>query len=104
MKKIIGAAIGLAVLAVSTAASAHVDVAVGLGIPGAIVVPAQPVYEGPPPVAYAPPPPPVTLAYADRDDWRARDWQARRDWREREWRRHEWREHEWREHHEWRGY
>jgi hypothetical protein len=92
-KKILGAVLGVAVLAVSTAASAHVDVAIGLGVPGVVYAP-QPVYVAPPPVAYAPAP--VAVAYGDDDGWRAREWRAR-EWREREWRRHEWREHEWRE-------
>jgi hypothetical protein len=95
-KKIVGAALGLAVLAASSAASAHVDVAVGLGIRGAAYAPEQPVYVTPAPVAYAPAP--VAVAYRGDDDWRAREWHERREWREREWRRHEWREHEWREH------
>ena len=90
-KKILGAALGLAVLAASTAASAHVDVAIGLGIPGAVYAPAEPVYAPPPPVVYAPAP--VAVAYGGGDDWRAR-----------EWRRQEWREHEWRERRDWRGY
>ena len=90
-KKILGAALGLAVLAASTAASAHVDVAIGLGIPGTLYAPAEPVYAPPPPVVYAPAP--VAVAYGGGDDWRAR-----------EWRRQEWREHEWREHRDWRGY
>lgn len=68
-KMMLGAAIGVAMLAASAAASAHVDVAVGLGVPG-VVVPAQPVYAAPAPVA---------VGYAD-------DWRARRDWREHEWR------------------
>ena len=72
-------------LAASAAASAHVDVAVGLGVPG-VVVPAQPVYAAPAP---------MVVGYGD-------DWRERREWREREWREHEWRRHQaWREH-EWR--
>ena len=67
-KKILGAALGLAVLAASTAASAHVDVAIGLGIPGAVYAPAEPVYAPPPPVVYAPAP--VAVAYGGDDDWR----------------------------------
>ncbi|SIO71976.1 hypothetical protein SAMN05444172_8352 [Burkholderia sp. GAS332] len=95
-KKILGAALGLAVLAASTAASAHVDVAVGLGIPAAVYAPAEPVYAQPPAVVYAPAP--VAVAYGGDDDWRARER------REREWRRQEWRQHQWREHRDWRGY
>jgi len=87
-KKLIAAVIGFAALAASTAASAHVDLAIGVGIPAPVYVEPQPVYVAPP-VAYAPAP--VAVDYWHRDDWR-----------EREWRRHEWREHEWRDH-EWRG-
>ncbi|WP_261517528.1 hypothetical protein [Burkholderia multivorans] len=82
-KLLLGAVIGVAALAASGVASAHVDLSVGIGVPGVYTAPA-PVYVAPPPVAYAP----VGYRY---DDWRAREW------REREWRRHEWREHEWRE-------
>ncbi|PRG39045.1 hypothetical protein [Burkholderia multivorans] len=89
-KLLLGAVIGVAALAASGVASAHVDLSVGIGVPGVYTAPA-PVYVAPPPVAYAP----VGYRY---DDWRAREW------REREWRRHEWREHEWREHDRgWRG-
>jgi hypothetical protein len=92
-KIILGAALGFAVLTVSTAASAHVDLAIGVGVPVGVYAPAEPVYVAPPPVAYAPAP--VAVAYGGYDDWRAREW------REHEWRRHEWREHEWHER-EWR--
>ncbi|ABX13720.1 hypothetical protein [Burkholderia multivorans] len=89
-KLLLGAVIGVAALAASGVASAHVDLSVGIGVPGVYTAPA-PVYVAPPPVAYAP----VGYRY---DDWRAREW------REREWRRHEWREHEWRERDRgWRG-
>ena len=93
-KKIFAAVIGvgIAALAMSKAASAHVDLAVGIGIPAA------PVYVEPQ-VAYAPPP--VAVGYWNGDDgWREREWR-RREWREHEWREHEWREHAWREHHGW---
>jgi hypothetical protein len=88
-KKMLGAVVlGFAALGVTTAASAHVDVAVGLGIPVA------PIYEAPPPpvvVAQAP----VVVGYGGYGP----DWRERRA-REREWHRREWREHEWREHHD----
>ncbi len=81
--------VGIAALAMSNAASAHVDVAVGIGFPMA-----APVYVAPPQVAYAPPP--VAVGYWGGDDgWREHEW------RRREWREHEWREHEWHEHHGW---
>lgn len=97
-KKILGAVLGVAVLVVSTAASAHVDVAIGLGVPGVVYAP-QPVY-APPPVAYAPAP--VAVAYGGYDDWRAREWREH-EWRRREWREHEWHEREWRDRGRW-GY
>ena len=53
-KKILSAILGVAVLAASTAASAHVDVAIGLGVHGAVYAPTEPAYVAPPPVAYAP--------------------------------------------------
>jgi len=87
-KMMLGAAIGVAMLAASAAASAHGDVAVGLGVPG-VIVPAQTVYAAPAPVA---------VGYGYGDDWRARREWREHEWREREWRRHEaWREHEWHE-------
>jgi hypothetical protein len=96
-KRILGAILGVVVLAASTAASAHVDVAIGLGVPGAVYAPAEPAYVAPPPVAYAPAP--VAVAYDRYDDWRAREWRERRELRERELR-----EHEWRERGRWAGY
>ncbi|WP_179403456.1 hypothetical protein [Burkholderia guangdongensis] len=87
-KILIGAVLGFAALAGSTAASAHVDVAIGLGVPGVYAPAPEPVYVAPPvayaPVGYAP------VGYRD-DGWREREW------REQEWRRREWREHQWRE-------
>jgi hypothetical protein len=90
-KTIVGAALGLAVLAASTAASAHSDVAIGVGVPATVYSPAL-AYAAPP-ATYAPAL--VAVGYRDHDDWRAREW------REHKWREHEWREHEWREHHRW---
>ncbi|OJB06381.1 hypothetical protein [Burkholderia ubonensis] len=72
-KLLIGAVLGAAALAASGVASAHVDVAVGIGVPGVYASP-QPVYVAPP-VAYAP----VGYRY---DDWRAREWRERA-WRDR---------------------
>jgi len=46
-KMMLGAVLGLAVMGASAAASAHVDVAVGLGVPVETYVPAQPVYAAP---------------------------------------------------------
>jgi hypothetical protein len=85
-KKILGAVLGLGVLMASAAASAHVDVAVGIGVPGGYYAPAQPVYVAPRP-AY------VGYGYGD-------------GWREREWRREQWRHEQWRREHgrERRGY
>ena len=84
--------LGGAALCASTAALAHVDVGVAIGVPAPVYVAPAPVY-APPPVVYRPAPvyapAPVIYGgyYRDRDDWR-----------EREWRRHEWREREWHEH------
>jgi hypothetical protein len=68
----------------SASASAHVDVAVGVG---------GPVY-------YAQPAVPVVYGYDGyRDDrWREREWR-RHEWRERQWHREERREERWRDYH-----
>ncbi|MDR5751942.1 MULTISPECIES: hypothetical protein [unclassified Caballeronia] len=92
-KTILGAVLGLTVLAASTAASAHVDVAVGIGVPGYYAAP-QPVYVAPPPVA-------VAYGYGGYDDWRGREWRERREWHERHWRHEAHREERWRERHGW---
>ncbi|CAH0445159.1 hypothetical protein LMG10661_01461 [Ralstonia syzygii subsp. syzygii] len=63
--------LGGAALCASTAALAHVDVGVSIGVPAPVYAPAPVVVGG---------------GYY-RDTY----------WREREWRRREWREHEWRE-------
>ncbi|MCP3726288.1 hypothetical protein M3I53_24685 [Paraburkholderia sp. CNPSo 3272] len=47
---------GLAGTCVSTAASAHADIGVYLGVPGPVYAAPEPVYEAPPPVVYAAPP------------------------------------------------
>ena len=94
-KKMIGAVLGLAVLAASTAASAHVDLAVGIGVPAYYAAP-QPVYVAPPPVAVA------YGGYGDYDGWREREWRERREWRrERHWRHEERREERWHDRHGW---
>lgn len=93
-RTILGVVLGAAALAASSAAFAHVDVALGVNLPGAAYVPAQPAYVAAPPAAYAPAP--VAVDWRGDDDWRAREWR-RHEWREREWREHERREHQWRE-------
>ena len=80
-KNLISVIVGGAILVASSMASAHVDVGIGIGIPGPVFVPAQPVYEAPPPIVYAPAP---VAAYGYADDWR-----ERQEWRERQWRHHE---------------
>ncbi|QQC66176.1 hypothetical protein [Paraburkholderia ginsengisoli] len=100
-RKIIGAALGLVILAVSSAASAHVDVAVGVGIPLGVQTSPPPIEIGRP-VAYGPAP--LAVDYRDDGDWRARRWREHREWREHEWRREQWREHEAREHRRWGDY
>ncbi|WP_168788717.1 hypothetical protein [Paraburkholderia aromaticivorans] len=85
-KKLISMVMGGAILVASSMASAHVDVGIGIGVPGPVFVPAQPVYEAPPPIIYAPA---RVAAYGYPDDWRERDWHERQQWRERQWRHHE---------------
>lgn len=85
-KNLISAIVGGAILVASSMASAHVDVGIGIGIPGPVFIPAQPVYEAPPPIVYAPAP---VAAYGYPEDWRERDWHERQEWRERQWRHHE---------------
>ncbi|ODP33853.1 hypothetical protein [Pandoraea sp. ISTKB] len=87
MKRIlIIAALGAAAAVASTAASAHVDVGLYLGVPAPVV--AAPVYVAPQPVYVAPQPvyrapQPVVYYGRDRwDDWRERRWEHRR-WEER---------------------
>ena len=87
--KILGAVFGLAVLAASTAASAHVNLAIGVAAPVAVYAPAAPMA--------------VSYGGYGGDDWREREWR-RHEWREHEWRRERWREHEWRERHRYDGY
>ncbi|RQS56035.1 MULTISPECIES: hypothetical protein [unclassified Burkholderia] len=94
-KLILGAVLGVAALAASGVASAHVDLSVGIGVPGVYAAPA-PVYVAPPPVTYAP------VGYYRDDDWRERQWREH-EWRRREWREHEWRERGWRDGDGWRG-
>ena len=96
--------LGSAALCASTAALAHVDVGVSIGIPAPVYVEPAPVY-APPPVVYRPAPvyAPAPVIYGGYygDDWRERAWR-RHERREHEWREHEWREHEWRERRDWR--
>jgi hypothetical protein len=66
MKKwILLSAIGVAAASASFAASAHVDLSIGIGLPGVVAAPPPVVYAPPPPAYYAPPPaygpPPATL-------------------------------------------
>lgn len=83
MKRIlIIAALGAAAAIASSAASAHVDVGVYLGVPAPVVV-APPVYVAPEPVYVAPRPvyvAPQPVVYYGHDrwsDWRERRWEAR---------------------------
>ena len=99
-RTILGVVPGAAALAASTAAFAHVDVALGVDVPGAAYIPAQPVYVAPPPAVYAPAP--VAMAYRDDDGWRAREWREH-EWRDHERREHQWREREWHDRGRW-GY
>jgi hypothetical protein len=83
MKKMIMAVlIGGAALAASSAAMAHIDVAIGVGVPG-------PVYVAPPPpVIYAPQP--AVVAYPGYYGYGGGGVER---WREHEWHRHEGHEH-----------
>lgn len=111
-KMILCAALGFAVSVISTAATAHVDVGIGLAIPGPMYDPVQPEYlppPPPPPPVYAVPPPPnvyapapPVMAYGD-GDWREREWREHREWREYHWRHQEERERDWHERHGWSG-
>lgn len=103
------AALALAGFCAAGTAQAHVDVSVGIGLPGiAFGVPA-PVYVAPPPVYVAPapvyvPPPPVYVRprpvvvspYPYYGGWGGGYYYRDRGWRER----HEWREHHWHRHHD----
>lgn len=89
--------LAVAALGFTGAAQAHVDVSVGIGLPGiAIGIPA-PVYVAPPPAYYEPPPvyvqpyyaPPVVAPYPVyragwvRPGYYGDDWRRRREWHER---------------------
>ncbi|MEX3764756.1 hypothetical protein [Paraburkholderia phenoliruptrix] len=92
----------------SSAALAHVDVGVNIGVPGVVYAP-EPVYAPPPPV-YAPPPPVVVVSpgwYGDRyydghRYWERREWEERH--REREWRDARGPHGDWRGRDEWHGH
>jgi hypothetical protein len=98
-RTILGLVVGVAALGASTAAMAHVDVALGVEVPGAAYAPVQPAYDAPPPVAYAPPPA-ATLAWRGDDDWREHRWREH-ERREHQWREHEWHEREWHDRGRW---
>ncbi|GAA0847575.1 MAG: hypothetical protein CL858_09985 [Cupriavidus sp.] len=93
-KILLAATIGIAALAASSAAQAHVNFDIGIGVPAYVAAPPPPVYYAPRPVVVAPPAP-VVVAPGYYDDWRAREWQERQWRREQRWREHEWRRHEW---------
>ena len=83
IQRVIGAAaLGIAAVCASTAASAHVDVGVFVNTPPPVYAAPAVVYP-PPPVTYVPAP-----AYGYRDDY----------WRERRWHDHG-RHHGWWKHH-----
>jgi asparagine N-glycosylation enzyme membrane subunit Stt3 len=81
---------GLAIGA-SSAAFAHVDVGVNIGVPGFAVEAPPPVYVQPAPMYEPAPPPAVVIAPGWYDD---RYYDGRRYWERREWERHhdDWRE------------
>jgi hypothetical protein len=82
---------GLAV-SVSSAAFAHVDVGVDIGVPGIATAP-EPVYAAPPPVYTGPPPAPVVVVSPGR--YGDRYYDGHRYWERREWERHHHDEREW---------
>ena len=89
----IGIFAGLALMAaLPTAASAHTDVWVGIGLPAPVVDFGPAYYYDPPPRYYYGP---RAVYYRDWDD----DWR----WRHHEWREHEGREHEWHDRDDHRG-
>ncbi|HEY6922625.1 MAG TPA: hypothetical protein VI653_04090 [Steroidobacteraceae bacterium] len=88
-----GAVVGLGLAAAALAPSAYAadwSVAVGIGVPGVVVVSPPPAYVAPPPTYYVPPPeapgyyypppryyrPPTVIGYWDRD----RDYYRHREW------------------------
>src|SRR5215472_16746102 len=83
----------------SSAAQAHVDVGLAIGVPWpTVVVSPPPAYYEPPPVVYYEPVPvyveprPVVVAPGYYGGWQQQQWGERR-WREHQWRTHyrEWR-------------
>lgn len=67
----------------SSAALAHVDVGVNIGVPGVVVAAPEPVYAPPPPPVYAPAPVVVVSPgwhgdryYDGHRYWERRDWDA----------------------------
>ena len=70
-------------ISASSAALAHVDVGVNIGVPGVAYAAPEPVYAPPPPV-YAPAPPVVVVSpgwygeryYDGHRYWERRDWEA----------------------------
>ena len=101
------AVLSVAALGFTCAAQAHVDVSVGIGLPGiAIGIPA-PVYVAPPPMYYPPapvyvqpqtyyaPPPVVVAPYpVYRAGWVRPGYYGHRWDRREQWRQHHWRDHE----------
>jgi hypothetical protein len=100
---------GLAIGA-SSAALAHVDVGVNIGVPGIAVEAPPPVYVQP---EYAPPPPPAVVVapgwYGDRyydghrywehREWEHREWERRHDeWRDARGPHGDWHDHGWHGH------
>jgi len=101
-----------AALGAATAARAHADVQVSIGLPGLPVFVQPPVYVRTEPVFVEPrpiyAPPLVEYQRPWRPSYRP-DFERDRDWRRAEWRRHEWQRHEWERrewrhhHHDWNG-
>ena len=85
-KFLVAGLFGIAAIAASSAAEAHVNFDIGIGVPAYVAPPPAPVYYEPAPVYVAPRP--VVVAPGYYDDWQARAWQERQWRREQRWREH----------------
>jgi hypothetical protein len=92
-RTVLGIIAGVGLLAlVPTAALAHTDVSIGIGIPGPVYAEPAPAYYGAAPV-YAPTP--VYYGGYHDDGWYR--------WHHREWEHRRWEEQRWHEEHGWHG-
>jgi hypothetical protein len=100
---IAAAVLAAAALGAATAAGAHTDVQVSIGLPGLPVYVQSPVYVRSEPVFGRPrpiyAPPPVEYGRPWRPSYR-HDFERQRDWRRDEWHRREWQRREWERRHD----